>query len=268
MALRTNASGVKTREIAEDRFDGGQLPLRGHRAAHSWAIHEPLEPTSTRRDPAWILLADAHAMFREAIRVALEPAEHLRVVGEARTVQETVAATAELTPEVVLYDLNLPNDFGSDPVRAITEAGRPSTRVLVLADLPRPDEIVALVEAGAAGYLTKDIPLAELVTAIRSVAKGEAVIPPAILGPLLATLVQRRRVDHDAVRRHASLTKREREVLSLIARGAGNDDIARKLVISPQTARTHVQNILSKLEVHSRLEAAALALRSGLAEIE
>src|SRR5919106_687622 len=113
------------------------------------------------------------------------------------------------------------------------------------------------LEAGASGYLTKESPLAELIDAARAIHRGETLIPRRMLGALLARLIRRRREQDEALRRMSKLTRREKEVLALLAGGGDNDAIAQALVISPQTARTHIQNVLGKLGVHSRLEAAA-----------
>jgi DNA-binding NarL/FixJ family response regulator len=130
------------------------------------------------------------------------------------------------------------------------------------------DERVLLeaLEAGAAGYLSKESPLAELIEATRAVHRGEALVPPRMLGAVLQRLIQRRRERDAALRRLGGLTRREREVLGWLAQGADNDEIARHLVISPETARTHIQNLLGKLGAHSRLEAAAFVIQNGVME--
>jgi DNA-binding NarL/FixJ family response regulator len=127
--------------------------------------------------------------------------------------------------------------------------------------LARDEDQIALLdalEAGAAGFITRTSALGELITAIRAIHRGEAMVPPMMLGPLLAALIRRRREQANVMQRLSSLTRREREVLLLVCRGAHSRSIAEELVISPETARTHVQNVLSKLGVHSRVEAAAL----------
>jgi DNA-binding NarL/FixJ family response regulator len=120
------------------------------------------------------------------------------------------------------------------------------------------------MQAGANGYLTKGIPLAKLIEAMRAVLRGETIVPPAMLGDLLSQLVQSKERQNEVLRRISRLTRREREVLALLVEGADNDLVAQRLVISPETARTHIQNILSKLDVHSRLEALALVLRNNI----
>jgi DNA-binding NarL/FixJ family response regulator len=122
------------------------------------------------------------------------------------------------------------------------------------------------MQAGASGYLTKATPLAQLIEATRAVLRGETIVPPAMLGDLLSQLIQSRERQNDVLRKLSRLTRREREVLALLVEGADNDLVAQRLVISPETARTHIQNILSKLDVHSRLEALALILQNNIAK--
>jgi DNA-binding NarL/FixJ family response regulator len=124
--------------------------------------------------------------------------------------------------------------------------------------------LIAGLESAATGFLTKDSPLAELIEAARLVHEGETLVPRRMLGTLLSQLIRRKREQDDAVRRLNRLTRRDREILGLLAGGADNHFIARELVISPETARTHIQKVLTKLGVHSRLEAAAFALQNGL----
>jgi two-component system NarL family response regulator len=140
----------------------------------------------------------------------------------------------------------------------------PSCRVLILAGQADLRSLMDSLEAGADGYLTKDRPLADLVDAVRALGRGESVVPPTMLGKLIDRLLHRRREQDDAFRRLAQLSRREREVLALLAAGCDNNAIAQTLIISPQTARTHIQNVLKKLRVHSRLEAAAFVRRNRL----
>ncbi|MGH2572309.1 MAG: response regulator [Actinomycetota bacterium] len=212
-----------------------------------------------------ILLADAQSLFREAVRVVLENEPGLEVVAEAGDGLEALAEAERTRPNVALIDLNLPN---CDGIRASYLIGEqvPECRILVLADEEDERSLVDAVEAGASGYLTRESPLADLIDAARAVHGGDTLVPRRMLGPLLARLIQRRREQDGALRKTARLTRREREVLAMLAEGADNDVIAQALVISPQTARTHIQNVLSKLGVHSRLEAAAFVVQNGILE--
>jgi DNA-binding NarL/FixJ family response regulator len=168
-----------------------------------------------------------------------------------------------MEPEVAVLDADLPNCEGVRAARLIRERV-PGCRVVLLASEEEQDTLADAIDAGVNAYLTKASPLADLVDAIRAVHRGDTLVPARMLGGLLDRLVNRRREQSDAVRRMGRLTPREREVLALLAQGGDNDSIARDLVISPQTARTHIQNVLVKLGVHSRLEAAAVAIRNGL----
>lgn len=210
-----------------------------------------------------ILLADAQSLFRDAIRSVLEHEADLEVVEEAGDGVEAVTKAERIHPDVALLDANLPNCDGVRATRLIRERV-PDCQVVVLTDEEDQASLLKAVEAGASGYLTKGSPLTELMEATRAVARGETLIPGRMLGELLARLVQRRKEYDDALARLARLSRREREVLALLAEGGDNDSIAQALVISPQTARTHIQNVLRKLEVHSRLEAAAFVIQNGV----
>jgi len=210
-----------------------------------------------------VLLADAHSLFREALSAALAAEPDLTVVAVARDGLEAVAEAARYEPEVALLDADLPN---CDGVRAahLIKQRIPRCKVVVVAAEEDHETLADAVHAGANGYLTKASTLTDLVEAIRAVHRGDTLIPAGMLGELLARLIKLRREQDEALRRVSRLTPREREVLVLLAQGGDNDSIAQSLVISPQTARTHIQNVLVKLGVHSRLEAAAVAMQNGL----
>jgi DNA-binding NarL/FixJ family response regulator len=210
-----------------------------------------------------VLLADGHSLFREALSTALAAEPDLVVVGEARDGLEAVAEAARTDPQVAVLDVDLPNGDGVRAAALIRDR-LPDCRIVILAAEEDPEVLTSAVEVGASGYLTKASPLSDLVDAIRSVHRGDTLVPAQMLGSLLERLIRRRQEQDEAVRRLGRLTAREREVLSLLALGGDNDSIAQSLVISPQTARTHIQNVLVKLGVHSRLEAAALAIQNGV----
>jgi DNA-binding NarL/FixJ family response regulator len=212
-----------------------------------------------------LLLADSQSLFREAVRAVLADGGEIDVVAEAGDGRGALGEAVRHEPDVAIVDSDLPNGDGISTTRAIRQ-NVPSCSVIFLAPGDAPAIVLAAVEAGATAFLTRETPLRGLVEATRAVCRGEAYIPPHLLRELLSRLVERRQDRDLALRRLGRLTRREREVLALLAKGADNDRIALALVISPETARTHVQNLLGKLEVHSRLEAAAFVAQRGLLE--
>jgi DNA-binding NarL/FixJ family response regulator len=216
-----------------------------------------------RPDRIRVLLADRHALFREAMRAVLESETEIHVVAEARDGLEAVSEAERSLPHVAILDVDLPMSDGARTTATI-KARVPECQVLVLSAREDYRSLIEVLDAGASGYLTRESPLAELIQATKAVHHGDTLVPPGMLGPLLSDLLRRKRDQDRGFERIARLTTREREVLALLAQGSDNDSIARSLVISPQTARTHIQNILGKLEVHSRLEAAAFVMQSGL----
>lgn len=210
-----------------------------------------------------VLLADEHSLFREAVKVALESHGGFHVVGEARDGLQAVAEAERLRPDLVILDVDVPNCDGIRATQMVKQRV-PSCRVMLLSEEEDENILIEALEAGASGYVTKGSPLVELIDAARVVHTGDTLIPPRMLRTLLLRLIRRRREEDEAVRRMSRLTRRQREVLALLTRGADNDAIAQALVISPQTARTHIQNVLGKLGVHSRLEAAAFVVQNGI----
>jgi DNA-binding NarL/FixJ family response regulator len=212
-----------------------------------------------------VLIADEQSLFREAVRAVLQNTSGFEVVGEARDGLQAVAEAQRVHPDVVIIDANLPN---CDGIRAtsLIRSHAPDRRVLVLSDEEDQRTLLAALEAGASGYLSKASPLTELIEAVRGVHEGSTLIPTQMVGALVGRLLRRQGEQDEALRRASKLSRREREVLALLVNGADNDAIARELVISPQTARTHIQNLLAKLGVHSRLEAVAFVRGSGILE--
>lgn len=212
-----------------------------------------------------VLVADAHSLFREAMRAVLDNEANIRVVAEAADGFQAVSLAERRQPHVALVSLDLPQVDGIRATELIRE-GVPDCRVLVLTEEEDLGRLLAALEAGASGYLTKRCPLAQFIASTRAIHLGEMIVPPRMLGALLARLIAGRRKHDHAVRQLSKLTPREREVLALLAEGADNEAIAGSLVISPETARTHVNNLMGKLEVHSRLQAAAFVTEHGLLE--
>jgi DNA-binding NarL/FixJ family response regulator len=209
------------------------------------------------RDDIHVLLADEQGLFREAVRIVLESQPDVAVVAEAGDEATALDAAAELKPDVALVSMALGGYNGLATARSISEL-LPDCRVVMLTPHADTATLVDAFEAGASGYLSKQSPIAELVDAIRAVHVHGILVPQGSLPDLIRSLVGRRRDRDETAARYGKLTAREREVLGLLITGADNETIGRSLLISPQTARTHVQNILAKLRVHSRLEAAAL----------
>jgi DNA-binding NarL/FixJ family response regulator len=204
-----------------------------------------------------VVIVSTDPLLRSALPLALE-AHHgtqLTVSGVADVSQTQVNGASP----VVVLDV----DGIEDPAEWAATAAEGGRRVLVLNGRADVATLVACLEAGALGYQTKDLDLPGLAAAVAAISDGEAVVPRNMLGGLLRGLIDRRREDDERMRRFNTLTKREREILALLGRGEDQDGIARTLVISPQTARTHIQNVLTKLEVHSRMEAVAFAHELG-----
>jgi NarL family two-component system response regulator LiaR len=208
-----------------------------------------------------VLIADDHAVVRQGLRTFLELQDDIEVVGEAADGEQALAAVGELAPDVVLMDLVMPGLGGVGAIERLRELGAPA-RVIVLTSFLDEDKVLPAVRAGAAGYLLKDTEPAELVRAIRIVDGGEALLHPAVAARVLREVV----AAGDRVQRHALLTPREREVLSLLARGRTNKAIALDLGVAEKTVKTHVGNILGKLGLSDRTQAALYAVREGLAE--
>ncbi len=210
-----------------------------------------------------VLIVDDHAIVRKGLTVLLATESDIKVVGEAQDGQEAVEKAASLKPDVVLMDLVMPRVDGIEATRRITEA-QPKTKVLVLTSFAADDKVFPAVKAGALGYLLKDSSPEELVEAIHRVHRGEPSLESAIARKVL------QEISHPGSEKPTSdpLTEREMEVLRLIAQGLSNKEIAAKIFIAEWTVRTHVSNILGKLHLASRTQAALHALRSGLASLD
>lgn len=207
-----------------------------------------------------VFLADDHPVVREGLRTFLQSRDGIEVVGEAGDGESAVTAIERLHPDVVLMDLVMPGMGGVAAIRRLRERV-PDTRVVVLTSFTSDDQVIPAVQAGAAGYLLKDVEPSGLEAAIRLVHQGEALLDPQVAGRVMEE------VAHPAPGSDvASLTPREREVLGLLGRGMSNRELADALVVSEKTVKTHVSNILMKLGVHDRTQAALLAVREGLVD--
>ena len=208
-----------------------------------------------------VLIADDQPVVRQGLRTFLELHDDIDVVGEAEDGERALEAIAALAPDVVLMDLVMPRLDGVAAIERLRESGSPA-RVIVLTSFLDEDKVLPAVRAGAAGYLLKDVEPADLVRAIRTVDGGEALLHPAVAARVLRELA----ADGDRTRRHELLTPREREVLALLARGRANKAIAFELGVAEKTVKTHVGNILGKLGLSDRTQAALYAVREGIAE--
>ncbi len=208
-----------------------------------------------------VLIADDHALFREGTRSLIEQEKDMEVAGEASDGAETVKLVKDLHPHVVLMDIAMPKVNGIEATRQI-KADYPATAVLILTAYDNDQYIVALLEAGAAGYLLKNVSGADLVNAIRAVHAGEAVLHPTIAQKVFSRLGSSGR-QPPTTALAAELSDREMEILKLAARGMSNQDIATQLYLSRRTVQAHLANIFRKMDVGSRTEAVLQALRKG-----
>lgn len=207
-----------------------------------------------------ILLADDHPLFRDGLNALLSSVEDADVVGEASTGTEVVERALELQPDVVLMDLHMPELSGIEATRRVVEAS-PHVGVLVLTMVEDDDAVFAAMRAGARGYLVKGSSQGEILAAIRAVGSGEAVFGPVIAQRLIEYFSG---LPAGAPQAFPELTRREREVLELVARGASNAAIARELGISQKTVRNHVSNVFTKLRVVDRAQAIVRARQAGI----
>jgi len=216
-----------------------------------------------------VLIVDDHAMVRQGLRTFLELQDQstlpIEVTGEAANGLEAVKLAKQTQPDIVLLDLVMPEMDGLQATPKIIAAS-PHSRVIILTSFGEEDKVLPAIRAGAQGYLLKDIPPAELVQAVREAYQGKVQLHPEVAKKLmsLAAAMGAPTTNHAATESEYGLTEREQEVLQLIADGRNNREIADKLVISEKTVKTHVSNILSKLHLDDRTQAAIYALRHGL----
>ncbi len=213
--------------------------------------------------PIRVLIVDDHEIVRKGIRALLAIKHDIQVIGEARDGMEAVTQTKALHPDVILMDLMMPKMNGIQATSEIT-GGQPGSRVLILTSFAADEQVFPAIKAGALGYLLKDSGPQELVQAIRQVFRGEPSLDPSVARKVLNELSNpsQKPLTPDP------LTAREMEILKLVAQGKSNKDIAENLVIAEETVHTHVSNILNKLHLASRTQAALFALKEGIASVE
>jgi DNA-binding NarL/FixJ family response regulator len=215
-----------------------------------------------------VLLVDDQPLVRAGLTMALADLPDLAVAGEAGDGAEAVALATELRPDVVVMDIRMPGTDGIEATRSIT-AGTPDVRVLILTTFDDEENVYAALRAGASGFLVKDMALTDIIAAIRVVAAGDALLAPSVTRRLIREFAMHGQSgaagrDPRRNRRLAEVTEREREVLTLVARGMSNGEIAAHLYISPATAKTHVARLLSKLDARDRVHLVIAAYETGL----
>lgn len=213
-----------------------------------------------------VLIADDQALVRAGFRMILESQHDIDIVGEAEDGADAVTLARELAPDVVLMDIRMPGLDGLEATRRLLLDGPNGTHVLVLTTFDADEYVYAALKAGAAGFLLKSAPPARLIEAVRLVASGEALLAPTITRRLIEDYVRRPPPGARSPKELEHLTDRELEVLKLIARGLSNAEIAATLIVSEATVKTHVNRVLSKLDLRDRVQAVVLAYETGLAQ--
>jgi len=214
-------------------------------------------------DPIRIFLADDHAVVREGLVALIETEEDMEVVGTGENGEEAVRRVLHFQPDVTLLDLHMPRKSGLEAITEI-KAAMPEARILVLTSFGDDEHVFTAIKGGAQGYLLKDTPPHELIRAIRNVYEGKSALHPDIALKVIRELNK----PDDLPPTEDPLTEREVEVLKQVARGLSNDEIAQLLVVSERTVRTHVSNILGKLHLANRTQAALYALREGISTLD
>ncbi|MEU4103621.1 response regulator transcription factor [Streptomyces tanashiensis] len=212
-----------------------------------------------------VVLADDQTLVRAGFRSILSDEDDIEVVGEAGDGEQAIGLARELRPDVVLMDIRMPVLDGLEATRRITTDARlEGVRVVILTTFDADDHVYGALRAGASGFLVKDTEPMELLHAVRVVARGDALISPAVTRRLIAEFAGLAGRQPDPSPRLNALTEREREVLGLVGAGLSNDEIAGRLVLSPATAKTHVSRVMTKLAVRDRAQLVILAYESGM----
>ncbi len=225
-------------------------------------MSQPVQADDQALAEVRVLIVDDHDLFRSGLRNLLED-EGVQVVGEAGAGQEALNIVREVAPDVVVMDLNMPGMGGVEATRHISTIA-PLTRVVMLTISDQDNDVIDAILAGACGYLLKDSSIQELIAGIKAASRGESLISPTIASKVLQRLRASSTQPEIESTIRAELSEREIEVLKLIANGKDNAMIAGELHISPKTVKNHISNILMKLQIDNRIQAAVYAVRSGI----
>src|SRR3954463_2836736 len=216
-----------------------------------------------REGPIRVLVIDDQFAFTDMLRVVLDLEQDISVDGTATTGEEGLSMALETHPDVALVDYHMPGMSGLDVIKALKDAGE-QTKVIVLTGDTDEAVMAGAIAEGAVGYITKHQAIREVVEAVRKASEGEPVIPPFMIPRILSHFHNQQQQEQQSQTLRDRLSSREIEILQQLARGADNKAIGETLIISPHTVRTHIQNILTKMGVHSKLEATTMALKVGL----
>jgi two-component system NarL family response regulator len=226
---------------------------------------------SERSDVIRVVVADDHALFRRGLEMVLQSEDDIEVVAEANNGREAVDLATEHVPDLILMDVRMPAargiNGGIEATQTIKDAV-PNTKILMLTISDEEEDLYDAIKAGASGYLLKEISIDEVADAIRSVHAGQSLISPSMASKLLTEFAALAKKEERPTMPAPRLTDREMQVLTLVAQGMNNRDIAGELFISENTVKNHVRNILEKLHLHSRMEAVVYAVREKLLEIK
>lgn len=232
------------------------------------ASYEFLFGRTHMKEKIRVLIADDHHLFREMLYHTLTDEEDIEVVGEASNGAETIDKARNLKPDIILLDINMPAINGLEAIRVIKKEN-PASKVVILTALEEDSFIFQFIKEGATGYLMKDTNSQEVIRAIRAAYSGESLIQPRIVNKILKEFCKlseksEKVIDKDKTGILAVLTEREKEVLTLVVKGQNNKEIASNLFISETTVKTHVANLMNKLNLRDRVEMVLFAIKSGI----
>ena len=213
-----------------------------------------------------VVLADDQALVRDGLAMILSAQQDIDVVGEAADGAEALTLVRELSPDVVLMDVRMPGIDGIEATRSLLDDPEIRTRILILTTFDLDEYVYEALEAGASGFLLKDVPRAQLVAAVRAIAAGDQLLSPSIMRKQIEEFVRHGPRERGTPAALADLTERELDVLRLVARGRSNAEIAAELYLSEATVKTHVGHMLQKLGLRDRVQAVIYAYESGLVE--